>query len=171
MRPYPRSPLTRSVLVSSLALAGLGLCGCSGEDDDNPLAPNDSLDLPDVRGSDDLADVYSGELDAAFAEDLPAYVDQEVTLLTAVADVLRPRVFTVTSPDGADVGPVLVIATEEAADVEPASGDELIVAATPADDLEPQDVIAEMRLSVDAEALEEWDDETYLVATILEPPR
>jgi hypothetical protein len=169
MPPHLRRPLRRSVLAASLALAGVVSAGCAGEDDDNPLAPNSPLDLPDIRGSDDLPDVYSGELDAAFAEDLPAYVEAEVTLLTAVADVVTPRIFTVTSPDGSDVEPVLVIATEEAADEEPSSGEQLVIAATPADELQPETVVEEMGLSVDAEELEEWDDETYLVATVIEP--
>lgn len=159
----------RSVLVASLALAGAGLSGCAGEDDDNPLAPNSPLDLPDIRGSEDLKDVYTGELDAAFAEDLPAYVDAEVTLLTTVADVFNQRVFTVTSPDESDVEPVLVIATREAADVRPATGDQLLIAAEPADELQPDVVVREMGLSIDPDELEDWDDETYLVATILEP--
>ncbi len=169
MRRSARRPLNEVVVAATIALAGAGLTGCAGEDDDNPLAPNSPLDLPDIRGAEDLDDVYTGELDAAFAEDLPAYADAEVTLLASVADVVSERVFTVTSPTDPDVGPVLVIATHEAAEQQLAAGDQIVMAATPTVDLRPEEVAEEMKLSVDPEHLEQWDDEMYLVATILQP--
>jgi len=168
MRTHRSSPY-RPGAAAVLALTAAGLVACSGEDDDNPSAPELETQVPDVRGSEDLDDPYRGLLDAAFREDLEAYVDQEVTLLADVAEVVSPRVFAVTSPDGGEVDPVLVVATADAGDVDPQVGQSLVIAATPVRDLEAGTVVEEQGLDVQQQQLEEWDGEPYLVAAILEP--
>jgi hypothetical protein len=169
MRRDHSRTLAGPALAAVLTLAGGGLSACGGLDDDNPEAPFDPVELPDIRGADDIDDAYSGLLDAAFREDLDAYEGIEVTLLADVSEVLSPRAFTVTSPEDAEVEPVLVIATVDAGDVEPRAGEPLLIAATPVKDFDAEVVAEEMRLDVNAGQLEEWDDEAFLVATILEP--
>ena len=169
--PKPRfQRLTGPGMAVVMALAGGGLSACGGMDDENPLAPSDPVELPDIRGADDIDDAYSGLLDPAFREDLDAYEDIEVTLLADVAEVISPRVFTVTSPDGSDVDPVLVVTTADAGDVDPQAGRPLLIAATPVGDFAARAVAEELGMDLD-ERLEEWDDETFLVATIVEPAR
>lgn len=158
----------RAVAAAVLALTTTGLVACAAEDDGNPLAPELEAQVPDIRGSEDLDDPYRGLLDAAFREDLEAYADQEVTLLADVAEVVSPRVFAVTSPNGGEVDPVLVVATADAGNVDLQVGQSLVIAATPVRDLEAEAVVEEQALDVEQEQLEEWDGETYLVATILE---
>ena len=170
MRAYRRRPLTRPTLAVVLALAGAGLSGC-GDEDDIALAPNSPVEVPDVRGEDDLDDPYTGVLDAAFYEDLPAYAGQEVTLLAEVAEVFSPRVFTLTAPGDAEAGDVLVVATEDAGDVDPQAGQSLVVAATPVDSFEAGVVVDELALDVDPAELEEWDERTFLVAEVLQTAR
>jgi hypothetical protein len=171
MRVDRTSRLAGPALAAVLVLAGAGLSACADEDD-NALAPNSPVELPDIRGPEDLDDPYSGVLDASFVEDLPAYVEEEVTLLAAVAEVLSPRAFTVTSPgDGDEVEPVLVVATNAAAGgAEPAAGAELLIAATPVDEFDAALATEELGLDVRPQELERWDDEVVLVATILETP-
>jgi hypothetical protein len=154
-------------LTAVLVLSGALLPGCAGEDG-NATAPQLETEVPDVRGAEDLDDPYRGLLDARFAEDLPAYYGQEVTVRAAVVDVLSPRVFTVTSPTGDEVEPLLVVATAGAG-AEPSAGQELVIAATPADEFDGEAVVEELHLEIDPAELEEWDDEAYLVATVLEP--
>jgi hypothetical protein len=168
VRAYRSRPLAGPTLAAVLALAGVGLSAC-GDEDDNALAPTSPVDVPDIRGPGDLDDPYSGVLNATFVEDLDAYTGAEVTLLADVAEVVSPRVFTVTSPDGAEAGPVLVVATEDAGDVDPQAGQSLVIAATPVDGFDAEVVIEELALDVDEEQLGEWDDEGFLVATVLEP--
>ncbi|CCG04133.1 hypothetical protein [Blastococcus saxobsidens] len=166
----PRSQrLTGPGLAAVMALAGAGLSACGGMDDDNPLAPYAPAELPDIRGAEDIDDAYSGLLDPAFREDLDAYEDIEVTLLADVAEVISPRVFTVTSPDGSELEPVLVVATADAGDVDPQAGQSLLIAATPVGDFDAGTVSEDLGMSLDEQQLEEWEDEIYLVATILEP--
>ncbi|MGY1836302.1 hypothetical protein ACI79P_14445 [Blastococcus sp. SYSU DS0510] len=164
-----RSRLAGPALAAALALSGTGLVACTGHDEDNPLAPNAPVQLPDIRGAEDIDDAYSGVLDAAFREDLDAYDGIEVTLLAEVAEVISPRVFTVTSPDDAGVEPALVVATAGAGGPEPEAGTPLLLAATPVDDFDAEAVAEELLLDLDEEAVEEWDGETFLVATIVEP--
>ena len=168
MRAYRSRPLAGPTLAVFLALAGAGLSGC-GDEDDIALAPNSPAEVPDVRGEDDLDDPYTGVLDAAFYEDLPAYAGQEVTLLAEVAEVFSPRVFTLAAPGDAEVGDVLVVATEDAGDVDPQAGQSLVLAATPVDSFEAGVVVDELGLDVDAAELEEWDERTFLVAEVLQP--
>jgi hypothetical protein len=157
------------VLAVVLVLAGGGLSACGGEEDDNARAPFDPVELPDIRGAEDIDDPYRGLLDAAFREDLDAWDDIEVTLLAEVADVLSPQVFTVTSPEDDQVDPVLVVATRAAADVDVQPGSALLIAATPDKDFDAEAAVTELDLDVEADDLEEWDDDAVLVATVLEP--
>ncbi|TFV57707.1 hypothetical protein E4P41_14055 [Geodermatophilus sp. DF01-2] len=168
MRAYRSRSLAGPTLAAVLVLASAGLSAC-GEDDEGALAPDIEAEVPDIRGPEDPDDPYSGLLDEAFAEDLEAYAGQEVTLLADVAEVVSPRVFTVTSPDDAEVGPLLVVATEEAGDVDPEAGQALVVAATPIEAFDAGIVAEELDLDVDTEQLDEWDDQTFLVATVLQP--
>ncbi len=90
-------------------------------------------------------------------------------MLAAVDEVLSPRSFTVTSPDDAEVGPVLVITAEAAAEIEPQVGDELVIAATATNEFDADAVAGEFGLTLNSERYEEWDGEMFLVATIIEP--
>ncbi len=155
--------------AAALTLVGGGLFGCANEKDDSALAPHLETQVPDIRGSEDLDDPYRGMLDARFVQDLPVYQDQEVTVLAAVAEVLSPRSFAVTSPDGAEVEPVLVITTEGATDVQPEAGDELVIAATPVGEFDAEVFDDQLGTTLEAERYEEWDGETFLVATMIEP--
>ena len=165
MCAYRSRPLAGPTLAAVLALAGAGLSGCAEAE---ATAPDLETEVPDLRGEGDLDDPYSGVLDAAFFEDLPAYAGQEVTLLAEVAEVVSPRAFTVTAPDDAEVGQVLVVATSDAGDTEPEAGSQVLVAATPVDSFEAGVVVEELGLEVDAAELEEWDEQTFLVAEVLQ---
>ncbi len=155
--------------AAALTLVGGGLFGCANEKDDSALAPHLETQVPDIRASEDLDDSYRGMLDARFVEDLPAYQDQEVTVLATVAEVLSPRSFAVTSPRGDDVEPVLVISTESATDVQPQAGDDLVIAATPLGEFDAEVVDDQLGMTLEAERYEEWNGETFLVASIIEP--
>jgi hypothetical protein len=168
VRAFRRRPLAGSTLAAVLALTGAGLSGCAGAEGAAGERGTE-VELPDVRGAEDLDDPYNGLLDADFYEDLTAYTGQEVTLLSEVAEVLSPRVFTVTSPEDAEVGPVLVVATQDAGDADPQAGTPLIVAATPVDSLDAAVVTEEFSLDVDPAQLAQWDDQAYLVAEVLAP--
>ncbi|SFF47361.1 hypothetical protein [Blastococcus tunisiensis] len=160
---FGRSPVLAAVLV----LAGVGLSAC-GEEDENALAPTLETEIPDIRGADDLDDPYVGILDPAFRADLEAYSEQEVTVLADVADVISPRAFTVTSPSGEEVDPVLVVTTADAGDVEPESGEALVIAATPLEGFDAGTVTEELGLDMDTADLDDWDGDVFLLATILE---
>lgn len=168
MGTHRSTPLTGPALAAVIALTGVGATACGGSDDDNPLAPDLESEVPNIRASDDPGDVYRGLLDAAFREDLEAYAEQEVTVLGDVADVLSPRAFTLTSADGSDVEPVLVITSAEADDIDPDAGETIVVAATTIQDLDPEAVVEELDLELDEGDLDEWEDDTYLLATIVE---
>ncbi len=161
--------LTGPALAAVLSLTGMALAGCGEDLDDQATAPQLETEVPDIRAGDDTDDVYRGLLDERFVEDLPAYEDQEVTVLAEVAEVLSPRTFSVTSAEGADVEPVLVMTVDAAAALEPEAGDELVVAATPSGDLDPEAIVDELGLDIEAGQLEDWEDEPYLVASIVEP--
>jgi len=169
MNPHRSQRVACTAFGVALALAGAGLAGCSGEKDGRATAPELEAQVPDIRGPDDLTDVYTGFLDARFVEDLPAYEGQEVTVLAAVAEVFSPRTFSVTSPDEAEIDPVLVVTTTAAAEELPRPGEEVVVAATPFADFDAESVVREAGLGIGAAALQDWDDETYLLATIVEP--
>ncbi len=162
--------LARPALAAVLALTGAGLSACSGTDEDNPLAPHlEAEAVPDLRGPEDPDDPYQGLLDAAFREDLEAYAREEVTVLADVAEVVSPRVFTISAPDGSEVDPVLVVTTAAAGDVDPQEGQSLVLAAVPVRDLQAAVVVDELDLDIDEGQLEDWDGDTFLVATIVEP--
>ena len=154
MCAYRSRPLAGPTLAAVLALAGAGLSGCAEAE---ATAPDLESRIPDLRGEGDLDDAYSGVLDADLYEDLSAYAGQEVTLLAEVAEVVSPRAFTVTAPDDAEVGEVLVVATPDAGDVEPEAGGQVLVAATPVDAFDAGVVVEELGLEVDAAELAEWD--------------
>ena len=168
MCAYRSRPLAGPTLAAVLALAGAGLSGCA-EAEAEATAPDLESRIPDLRGEGDLDDAYSGVLDADLYEDLSAYAGQEVTLLAEVAEVVSPRAFTVTAPDDAEVGQVLVVATSDAGDTEPEAGSQVLVAATPVDSFEAGVVVEELELEVDAAELAEWDEQTFLVAEVLQP--
>ncbi len=168
MRADRSRPLAGPTLAAVLALAGAGLSGCAVSEEE-ALEPTSPVEVPDLRGEGDLDDPYSGVLDAEFYEDLPAYAGQEVTLLAEVAEVFSPRAFTVTAPDDAEVGEVLVVATSDAGDVEPEAGSQVYVAATPMDSFQAGVVVEELGLDVDAAELAEWDEQAFLVAEALRP--
>ncbi len=168
MRAIRRRPLAGSALAAVLALAGAGLSGCAWAER-SAADRGTEVELPDVRGPEDLDDPYNGLLDADFHEDLPACTGQEVTLLAEVVEVLSPRVSTMTSPEDTGVGPVLVVATEDAVDVDPQAGAPLVVAATPVDSFDAAVVTEELSLDVDPAQLEQWDDQAFLVAEVLAP--
>jgi len=167
VRAYRRRPLAGTTLAAVLTLAGAGLAGCAGED--LATAPESPVEVPDIRGEDDLDDPYTGVLDADFSEDLPAYAGIEVTLLAEVVDVVSPRAFTVTSPDGGDVDPVPVVVAQGAGDVDPGPGAQLVIAATPEASFDAATVTEELALDVAPELLAEWDGQTVLVAELLAP--
>jgi hypothetical protein len=139
VRAYRRRPLAGPTLADVLALAGAGLSSCA-EDDTGALDPELGTEVPEIRGEEDLDDPYSGALDLASSEDLPAYAGQEVTLPAEVAEVL-------------------VAATEEAGDVEPQADDSF----------EAGVVTEELSLDVDEAQFEEWDARMFLVAEVLAP--
>ncbi len=167
MRADRSRRLAGPALALAVALTG-GLVGCSNDLDDRATTPELEAEVPDIRGPEDHQDPYTGLLDARFVEDLPAYEDLEVTVVASVAEVLSPRIFSITSPDGTEVDPVLVVTTDAAADIEPEAGDHLVVAATPVRGFDAEAVVEELGLDLGAQQLENWEDETYLVATIVE---
>ncbi len=64
---------------------------------------------------------------------------------------------------------MLVITTEEAADAQPQAGDHVVIAATPVGEFDAEAVGADLGTALEEERYEEWDGETFLVATITEP--
>lgn len=160
-----RRPARRAV-AGVLALAALGLTSC-GTDAADALPPATPVEVPDIRGPGDLADPYSGVLDERVREDLGAWSGIEMTLLVEVADVLGPGAYTVTSPEGGEVEPVLAVTTPDAA-TEPDPGDQLVLAVTPVDGFDAEVVVEQLQLEVAAQRLDEWDGQTFLVTTIVE---
>ncbi len=157
--------LGRVSLGAVLVTACAGLAGCAEDED---LAAGTEVELPDIRGPGDLADIYIGALDEDFRGDLDVYTDVEVTLLATVEEALSPRAFTATAPDGAEVEPVLVVTAGRAAEMEPGDGEEWIIAATPLEDFHAGTVADELGIQLPEDRFEEWDGETFLVATVLE---
>ena len=169
MSAHRPTRLARLGLAAVVVVSGAGLSACGGLDEDNALAPFDPVELPDIRGADDLDDAYSGVLDVRFREDLDAYENIEVTLLAEVAEVVSERVFTATSPVDSEVEPVLVVAAADAGSVEPRPGEALLIAATPVGDFDAEAAVEQLGLDVDTDQLEEWNGDVFLFATILEP--
>lgn len=151
-------------VLSALAVAMSTVSGCSS--DWEPSAPDAGEDVPDIRGEDNFADPYTGEYDEDFAEDIESYDGLEVTLEAEVAEVISPWTFVVTAPDAADVPPLLVVYPEEA---ELAEGDTVIVAATPDEGFDLQEVEDALGTDLDDDAYDEWADEVYLRASNVEP--
>lgn len=163
LRRTPARPLWAAVLV----FATVVLSSCADEDDNAEAPFIEPEAVPDIRGPEDPDDPYVGLLDEAFREDLEAYSQQEVTLLAQVEEVLSPRAFSVTSPTG-DVDPVLVVTTPDVRGIDPEPGQDLVIAATPMEDFDARASTDELQLGPDAGELEDWDDDVFLLATILE---
>ena len=64
---------------------------------------------------------------------------------------------------------MLVVATEDAVDIDPQAGAPLVVAATAVDSFDAAVVTEELSLDVDPAQLEQWDDQAFLVAEVLAP--
>lgn len=163
MRHHTARATRRLAIGGVAALSALSLAACAAEGN----APQDPEDVTDVRGEDDLTDPFTGAYDAAFNEDMTAYVGQEVTLSASVDEVFAPQAFTITSPDGSDVDPALVVAEQAVDGLEP--GQQVTVAATPFDDFELGALEARLGADLDDAAFEPFEDATYLSAGIVEP--
>lgn len=100
--PSGRAALTTA---AALAAAGLALTGCGP--DVNDLETDDPGG--EVLEGPEAAEPYVGPYDEAFAEDVLAYAEQEVTLAGEVAVVVSPVAFTITAPGGDPATPLLVI--------------------------------------------------------------
>ncbi|MGY1737309.1 hypothetical protein [Geodermatophilus sp. SYSU D00684] len=156
----------RGALVLRLAAAVLvtgpvALSACGGD----PEQPETGSDAPDIRGSEDLEDPYDGPYTSDFREDVEAYVGQEVTLEAAVDRVVSPVAFTITGPDGEDVGSLLVLANEPLPSLKP--GQEVVIAAVPQDDFDVS-VLDDDRLAAPtAESYETWEGDPYLSAGVV----
>jgi hypothetical protein len=162
-------PGASGTLAVALALAGVGLSGCGGDEmDDSALAPDLEVEVPDIRGPEDPDDPYQGVLDERFVDDLPAYEEQEVTVLAAVDEVVSPRSFTITAPDDPEVPAVLVVTAADAAGTQPEAGDHLVIAATPVDSSNSEAVDGDVGAILDDGRHEDWGGETVLIATIVE---
>ncbi|MCV2489461.1 hypothetical protein OF117_08775 [Geodermatophilus sp. YIM 151500] len=147
--------------LSAAALSAAVLTGCSYSE---PYEPAATADVPDVRGPDDLADPYSGQYDAEFAEDVEAWAGHEVTL---AAEVLSPVSFTITAPEGGDVPRLLVVADEEVAGLQ--AGTRVVVAATPQDEFDVAAVEAALDRDLDDDRHTEHAGEAWLDADVVEP--
>jgi hypothetical protein len=158
-RPAHRPLLLRVLLVAGAAGAIVSGCGSEEASQTSPAAP-------DVRGPGDLEDPYDGPLTADFREDLPAYAGQEVTLTADVVGVLSPVAFTVTAPDGADVEPLLVLATTELPELRP--GQPVVLAAEPQGEFELTEIEEALDTDLPDEVYEEWEGEPYLSASIVQ---
>lgn len=154
-------PIARASLFGLTTALVLGLSGCGEEE----LAVGET-DVTDVRGEDDLTDPYTGEYDEAFREDVDVYAGAEVTLRAQVEDVLSPSSFTIVGPEGVAVEPLLVVTADDVAGLEP--GLPVTVAATPATEFDVAEVETELGVDLEDEQYAEWDDEPFLLATIVE---
>ncbi len=158
-----------TALVALLALTGAVLSGCGPDMSPQRGSGAEQLEIRDAEDVEELEDVYVGPLDQAFYEDIESYDLQVVTLVAEVSEVLAPRAFTVTAPEDPDVGPLPVVCVRGAGEVDLNPGASLLMAATPMRDLEPGEVADDLGLDVDADELEEWEGQTFLVATTVEP--
>ncbi|MGY2129568.1 hypothetical protein [Blastococcus sp. SYSU DS0617] len=158
-RPTGRRPALAVLLAATVA----ALPACSEDTVDGGTAS----DASDVRGPDDLQDPYDGVYGEDFRDDIEGYEGLEVTLEAAVGRVISPLAFTITAPDGEDVEPTLVIVEEPATDLAP--GAEVVVAGVPQEEFDLAAVEEELGAELPAEDLEEWDDEPYVLAGVVEP--
>lgn len=154
-------PIASASLLGVTTALLLGLSGCGEEE----LAAGE-MEVSDIRGEDDFTDPYTGEYDSAFREDVDVYAGAEVTVRAQVEDVLSPSSFTIVGPEGVAVEPLLVVATDDVAGLEP--GLPVTVAATAAKEFDVAEVETELGVDLDDEQYEEWDDEPFLLATIVE---
>jgi hypothetical protein len=125
-----------------------------------------SGDAPDVRGADDLQDAYDGVYSEDFREDIEGYEGIEVTLEAVVDQVISPMAFTITAPGGQDVESTLVVVAEPVAGL--AAGADVVVAGVPREEFDSAEVEEQLGAELPAEELEEWDDDPYLEADIVE---
>jgi hypothetical protein len=163
-----KAPLSRRVAApvgGVLLAAGALLAGCGSEED--PVAGTE-VEVPDIRGPEDPDDPYSGALDESFREDLDVWSGQEVTLLATVEEVLSPRTFTVGAPIGPEIEPVLVVVADDVTAAEPEGGENWVIAATPVEGFELEEVSEALAIDLPEDEYEEWEGETFLLATVLE---
>ncbi|MDT0275472.1 hypothetical protein [Blastococcus goldschmidtiae] len=160
----PRRPAGRRPTIAVLLAAAVAALPACSED---TVDAGTGSDAPDVRGPDDLQDPYDGEYGEDFRDDIAGYEGQEVTLEAAVDQVISPVAFTITAPDGDDVEPTLVIVEEPVIDLAP--GAEVVVAGVPHEEFDLAAVEEELGAELPEEELEEWDDEPYVLAGIVEP--
>jgi hypothetical protein len=157
---HPRAQRrTGRLLVAGLSAAAAFSLSACGEGVNETQDPEP---VPDVRGEDDLTDPFTGAYDEEFAEDMSAYSGQEVTLTAQVDEVFSAEVFSITSADGGDVEPALVVAEDAPDSLE--AGSPVVVAATPVEDFDPAGVPGD----VNPADLGEWDGEEYLRAQTVE---
>ena len=156
---------SRAIVIAAATAGTVVLAGCG--DDETATDPELEEGVADVRGSEDLADPYTGVYDEQIAEDIEAYQGQEVTLRGDVGQVLGPSAFTLTAPEGEDVAPLLVVSEQPVEGL--TAGGSVTVAATPRGDFDPAEVESELDLELDEAAYEEWDGDTYLTAVEVQP--
>lgn len=161
--PLRRSLGRRTAAAVFVAVTAVALPAC-GEDDPEPSAGDE---VPDVRGSEDLDDVYNGPYSADLREDLEGYDGQEITVEGTVDRVLSAVAFTLGPPDGEDAASVLVVV--EGAATAPEPGDDVVVAAVAQDEFRTDEVGAELDLPEDDATFEEWEGDPYLLASLVEP--
>ena len=161
--PLRRSLGRRTAAAVFVAVTAVALPAC-GEDDPESSAGDE---VPDVRGSEDLDDVYNGPYSADLREDLEGYDGQEITVEGTVDRVLSPVAFTLAPPEGEDAEPVLVVVQEAA--TAPEAGSDVVVAAVAQDEFRSDEVDAELDLPEDDETFEEWEGDPYLLASLVEP--
>ncbi|MCZ2805235.1 hypothetical protein O2W18_08985 [Modestobacter sp. VKM Ac-2983] len=159
-------PITGTPLLGVASALLLALSGCGGEDErDGSLAVGET-DVSDIRGEDDFTDPYTGEYDEEFANDVDVYAGTEVTVLGRVEEVLSPTSFTLVGPGDESVEPVLVVAADEIVGLAP--GLLVTVAATAAKQFDVAEVETQLGIDLEDEQYEEWEDEAFLLATIVE---
>ncbi|GAA4753372.1 hypothetical protein GCM10023328_40790 [Modestobacter marinus] len=154
-------PIARTSLFGLTTALLLGLSGCGEEE----LAVGET-DVPDIRGEDDFTDPYTGEYDEQFREDVDVYAGTEVTVTAQVDDVLGPNSFTIVGPDDTSVEPLLVLVADEVPDLE--AGLPVTVAATAAQEFDVAEVETQLGVDLEDEQYEEWEDQPFLLATIVE---
>lgn len=101
----PRSrPFSLRVTAAALAVAGLALTGCGADEAAIDAEVEDpggvALEPPGP---------YAGAYDAAFAERVVDYAEQEVTLTGEVDVVVSPVAFTITAAGGDPAASLLVV--------------------------------------------------------------
>ncbi|RFU22903.1 hypothetical protein [Geodermatophilus marinus] len=162
----PARRTARLAAATGVAALALGLGACS-EDDLGAQDPDLEPGTPDVRGEDDLTDPYTGDYDAAWAEDYEAYLDQEVTLSARVGEVLTPQVFTIEPPpEGGEAPELLVVTEQDVTDLSP--GIAVVVAATPREEFDLPAAEEQTGTDLPDADLGSWDGEAWLEAAAVE---